>query len=178
MKAVCVLFVLFAGTLAAQQPADNLHFNLVKLSRGNCISHERIQDSSGKDRKQIMARIEHHGVRSVESLARALTDGHPVGHPILCGWKGMQVGDVALVVLLDLFKDPSGRSTAHELEWDTFLERSSPALTPEQVLRSFVRAHRRTGLQEKWASFWREHRDQIIWDEHSRCYRMQPGHAR
>ncbi len=178
MKRLCVLLVLLAGTLVAQQPANNLHFDLVKLSQGTCISRGRIQDSDLKNREHIMEHIERHGVRSVESLGKVISDGHPVHHPILCDWHGMQVGDVALVVLLDLFKDPSGRSTAHELEWDTFLERSSPSLTQEQVLRSFVRTHRRSGLQEKWNYFWQEHRDQIIWDQQARCYRMQPGHPR
>jgi hypothetical protein len=82
-----------------------------------------------------MAQIMLNGVNSLEWLGRRIRDSHPVPKPILCGWRGMQVGDVALVVVLDLFKDPDGQSTAHELDWDTFLERSSPSQTPEQVLR-------------------------------------------
>lgn len=178
MKYLWVLFALFAGSLPAQQSPANLQFDLARLTQGTCITNGRIQDSNLKNRQHIMAQIMLNGVNSLEWLGRRIRDSHPVPNPILCGWRGMQVGDVALVVVLDLFKDPDGQSTAHELDWDTFLERSSPSLTPEQVLRGFIRKYRRSGLEKKWHAFWQEHSDQIIWDEQGRCYRMQPGHPR
>lgn len=160
-----------------QRPAP-FAVNLFKLASGPCMSKGRLQDSEfdkSKERLEEMHSIMRHGTDSVLALADSLTNSHPVA-PMICGWKGMALGDVALLTLLDLFREPDGRSTVPELNWDTFLDRSSPRLSPEQVLRDFVRKHGRRGLREKWDTFWSEHKDEVIWDERDRCYRVRPGH--
>lgn len=162
-----------------QQPSVPLTINLFKLASGPCMSKGRLQDpefDKSKERLEEMNRIMHHGTDSVTALAESLTNSHPVP-PMLCGWKGMALGDVALVALLDLFRDSNDHSTVPELDWDTFLERSSPNLSAEQVLRKFIRSHRRSGLRQKWDSFWNEHKDDLIWDEQDHCYRLSPAHS-
>jgi hypothetical protein len=183
MRLICVgTLLLITGiqleaAAPAQQPAAvAIHFH--NLAAGPCMSKGRIQDPEhDKSQRRLaeMDRIIRHGTGSILALSEALTNSRPVT-PLLCGWKGMAIGDVALVTLLDLFRDPGGRSTVPELEWDTFLERSSPNIPAEQVLRDFIRKHRRQSLREKWNTFWKEHQDEIIWDEHDRCYRARPGH--
>lgn len=163
---------------ARQRPPAPLTINLFKLASGPCMSKGRLQDPEfdrSKERVEEMNRIMHHGTEAVAALADSLTNSHPVP-PVLCEWKGMALGDLALVALLDLFREPGGRSTVPELHWDSFLERSSPKLSAEQVLREFIRKHRRHGLRDKWDAFWDEHKDEIIWDERDRCYRTSPGH--
>lgn len=176
-----ILFFSFQSGLDAerrQQPSVPLTINLFKLASGPCMNKGRLQDAEfdkSKERLQEMNRIMHHGTDAVEALADSLTNSHPVP-PMVCGWRGMALGDVALITLLDLFRDPGGRPTVSELNWDTFLERSSPKLSAEQILRDFVRKHRRHGLRDKWDAFWNEHKDELIWDEQDHCYRLRPGH--
>lgn len=161
-----------------RQSSEPMRIHFVKLAAGPCMSKGRLQDpeyDKSKDRLEEMNHIMRHGTDSLAALADSLTDSHPV-RPVLCYWKSMALGDVALITLLDLFREPGGRSTVPELDWDTFLDRSSPKLSAEQVLREFVRKHRRRGLREKWDTFWNEHKDEVIWDERDRCYRARPGH--
>lgn len=180
LLAASLLFALKPSLHAEQRqpPSLPLTINLFKLASGPCMSKGRLQDPDydrSKERMKEMDRIIRHGTDSVEALADSLTNSRPVP-PMLCGWKGMALGDVALIALLDLFRESGGRSTVPELNWDVFLDRSSPKLSAERVLREFVRKHGRHGLREKWDAFWNEHKDEIIWDERDRCYRPGPGH--
>lgn len=176
-----ILFLGFQSNLyseARQQRHVPLTVNLLKLASGPCMSKGRLQDPESdrsKERLQEMNRIMHHGTDAVLVLADSLTNSRPIP-PMLCGWKGMALGDVALITLFDLFREPGGLFTVPELDWDKFLERSSPKLSAEQVLREFVRKRGRHGLRDKWDAFWNEHKNELIWDERDRCYRPRPGH--
>lgn len=159
-----------------QHPPARLSLDLVKLAEGPCISNTRLQDAENHGRRELMEKIIRHGTDSIAALADSLTNSRPTPQPVRCNWHATAVGDVALFALMDLFRDRNLHSTVPELEWDTFLERSSPALTQEQVLRDFIRKHHRAGLQEKWNGFWKEHKEEVIWDSSDRCFRTRPGH--
>jgi hypothetical protein len=159
-----------------QHSPARLSLDLVKLAEGPCLSNARFQDSDAHGRRELMEKIIRHGTDSIAALADSLTNSRPTPEPVRCNWHGTALGDVALFALMDLFRDHKLHSTVPELEWDTFLERSSPTLTQEQVLRDFIRKHHRAGLQEKWNGFWKEHKDEVIWDSGDLCYRTRPGH--
>lgn len=159
-----------------QNSPARLSLDLVKLTAGPCIANERLQDSDSHGRRELMEKIIRHGTDSIAALADSLINSRPTPQPVRCNWHATALGDVALFALMDLFRDRNLHSTAPELEWDTFLERSSPTLTQEQVLQDFIRKHRRAGLEEKWDAFWKEHKDEVIWDSNDLCYRTRPGH--
>lgn len=176
---VIAILLLSAAGMQAGEHRATLSFHLARLAEGPCIAKGRLQDATpgeSKERRQTVERIMQHGTESIEALTAALIDSRPVHHPVLCSWHGMAIGDVALIALLDLFRGPNLQSTVPDLEWDRFLERSSPGLSKEEVLREFIRKHHRSGLQKKWERFWNEHRDEVIWYVADKCYRLRPGH--
>jgi hypothetical protein len=83
----------------------------------------------------------------------------------------MTEGDVALIVLSDLFLDPSWKSsTLTELCWDNILQRTDEETPAWDLLNTFVKAHGRAELAKRWRAAWAQHSTAIRWDPTGRYF--------
>ncbi|MCI0338028.1 MAG: hypothetical protein L0226_10650, partial [Acidobacteria bacterium] len=65
------------------------------------------------------------------------------------------------------------KATIDGVGWDEILERRTPDLTAEDVLRNYIREHGRGAIRMKWEKVWRENKDRLDWDEIEKCFRIK-----
>jgi hypothetical protein len=100
--------------------------------------------------------------------------GNESDRPVIAFWSETTVGDLALVILTDLFTDSTWeKTTIPGVGWNEFLDRKDKNLTGEQVLREFIEKHGRKGLKAKWHKIWELNRDKIYWDKTERCFKVR-----
>ena len=143
--------------------ADDKPFNLLEV--GSTGGKGRIQDVKYRPRDPQLAAILAMGKDAIPLLIDALESETAYERPPLDFWPTMVEGDMALVVLSDLFLDATwSRSTLPELCWDTVLERKSDGETAWDLLDDFVRAHGRAELANRWRQAWAQHASELKWD--------------
>jgi len=174
MSIICLLGVLQAGTpIAAQTRAKTSEaFPLLQFDEapGMCRAKGRLQDDYciSKMMDQIVAR----GKIAVPILISQLTDARPA-RPILDFWNHMTVGDIAYVILDDLFTDSDWKTlTMPGLKaWDD-LWRDTCKDSAETCWHRYVKAHGRRFVQRQWRAAWNANKDRIYWDANARCFRV------
>ena len=143
--------------------ADDRPFNLLEV--GSMGGKGRVQDLKYRPRDPQIATILALGKDAIPLLIDALESETAYERPPVDFWPTMVEGDMALVVLTNLFLDPTwSRSTLPELCWDTVLERKSDGETAWDLLDDFVRSHGRAELANRWRQAWAEHGSKLKWD--------------
>jgi len=114
------------------------------------------------------------GKDSIPFLIRKLEDETELDPRIIDYWYRLSEGDLALVILFDLFTDKTETdSTIHGFSYDEFLERGgNRTLTGEEVLRRYIQKHGRARIKQRWQQLWDEKKDKIFWDERCYCFRL------
>lgn len=115
-----------------------------------------------------------HGKESIPYLISKLDDETKIAGHVVDYWHDVRIGDVALIILIDLFTDSTlQKTTIPGVGWDEFLERGNDTnLTGEQVLRNYISRHGRTKIKERWQHLWEANKDEILWDEKERCFKV------
>lgn len=143
-------------------------FPLSKFDNTGCTSKGRVQDCSGKVMQEILAG----GKNSIPILIAQLTDTGLTPEPIEDYWGFTTSGDVAYIVLTDLFLDA---------DWKTFNMPGVPDWTAimkgcdfdaASCWRDYVRKHGRKSIQSTWLRAWNRWKDQIYWEPTARCFRI------
>jgi hypothetical protein len=124
----------------------------------------RAQDGSLEDEKfnrlSIADDLIAHGKDSIPFLIGKLEDETEMERQTHDYWYKVYVGDVALIILGDLFTKNDGlTSTMPGFGWDEFLERGEK--------------HRRKTIRARWQKMWDENRENIVWDDAERCFKLQ-----
>lgn len=133
----------------------------------------RVQDQKNPADSQISA-ILSMGKDAIPLLIKDLESERAYGRPPVDFWPKMTEGDVALVVLTNLFLDPTWRqSTLPELCWDNLLERTSSETPAWQLLDNFVAAHGRAELASRWRQTWLREGAKMKWDSKGRFFRIE-----
>lgn len=92
--------------------------------------------------------------------------------PVLDFWGETRAGDVAFVLLLDLFIDPSTlRPTAPGMTWEEIVGRPARDDTAWARYRRYLEEQGRESLRDRWRSFWTSNRDAVRWDSSCPCFR-------
>mgnify|MGYP000926760891 CR=1 FL=1 len=153
-------------SLAQQQPGD-----LAQIP--HLQSKGRVQD---KDYNQIeiIDRLVAMQTQAIPFLIDKLTDETQINRPVIDFWSEVAVGDVALIILTDLFTDQSWTNTTiPNVSWDAMLERKTQNISSEELLRQYIRQHGRKAIQQKWTKIWDAYRDKLYWDEKDRCFKTR-----
>ena len=131
----------------------------------------RMEDALG-NKNQVLADIIANGKDSLPFLISKLDDETEMDRRVENFWYRLYVGDMALIILDDLFTDETeSRSTLPGFSWDDFLERGdNREITGEEVLRRYIRRHGRSTIKRRWQKLWTENKEKIFWDADCKCF--------
>jgi hypothetical protein len=123
---------------------------------------------------QIAKDIVANGKDSIPFLIQKLDDETEIDRHIINYWYRLSEGDLALVILFDLFTDKTeANSTIPGFSYGEFLEGGNdPSLTGEEILRRYIQKHGRARIEQRWQRLWDEKKDKIFWDERCYCFRL------
>jgi len=168
MRSVLPVLVL-ALALALPCSAGTEAFDLLKIAQLG--SKGRIQDAQYQPKDAQVSAILAAGKDAVPHLIDALESTRAYEVSPKAFWPRMVEGDVALVVLSDLFLDPTWKqSTLPELCWDNILERTDAETPAWDLLNAFVKAHGRAELTKRWRAAWARHGAAVQWDPAGRYF--------
>jgi hypothetical protein len=152
--------------------ADSKTFNLLEI--GHMGGKGRIQDQKYHPNDPQVIAILSMGKGAVPILLESLESERPYDKPPIDFWPHMVEGDMALIVLSDLFLDPTWRqSTLPELCWDNLLRRTSREATASELLHDFVEAHGRAELARRWREAWAQYEPKVRWDSAGQYFRVE-----
>ena len=139
------------------------------------VAKGRAQDTLDIMPNPVVEDLLARGTEAIPYLIGRLESERRYPGPVLPYWPEVREGDVALVLLSDFFLDPSfTKSTLPELCWDSVIPPDRTGDAPaSQRLHALVAQHGRGGLRSKWEAAWREHREDIYWDERGRFFRVR-----
>jgi hypothetical protein len=135
---------------------------------GPVVSKGRIQDNS---RSAVVAALVEAGPSAIPFLVSKLEDNTEVKGHVFDYWPRVAVGDVALVLLVDLFTTPDGATTIPGLTWDDLLGRSSKDVAAWDVLADFIKQNGRAGLRRKVVGILNADKVRYSWDPSRLCFR-------
>lgn len=164
------LVLLFSITAAnpSKSQGQQRKFQLSRFDNFGCQAKGRIQDCSGKIMQEILAG----GKSSIPILISQLTDTGRTKAPIEDYWGYTSSGDVAYIVLTDLFLDA---------DWKTFNMPDVPDWAivskgcnggSEDCWRVYLKKHGRKSVQQAWLRAWGLWKDRVYWESSARCFRI------
>ena len=164
------------GLASTSTPSINIKRPVsdIDLSQiGHIASKGRVQDKDYNNLAVIDELIAA-GKDSIPFLISKLEDEAVIDHHVLDYWPGpATVGDVAFVILMDFTTDTSWtRNTVPGTDPESLLGKYDPNLPGVERLSRFVEKHGRKPIRQKWERVWAEHKDQIVWDERERCFKV------
>jgi hypothetical protein len=125
-------------------------FPLSHFDNNGCQAKGRVQDCSGKVMQEILAG----GKGSIPILISQLTDTTRRQEPIEDYWSYTSSGDIAYIVLTDLFTDADSKTfnMPDVPDWTTVMKGCSSSA--ESCWRQYVRKHGRKSVQQAWLNAW------------------------
>ena len=160
------------ATLTPKPPLE-----LIDISKVPPRDKSRFQEGHTADGRPnpIAEEIVANGKDSIPFLIGKLEDETEMDRHVMPFWYQLHVGDMALIILGDLFTDETGmKSTVPGFGWDDFLERGGDeSLMGEEVLRRYLRKQGRKTIRQRWQHMWEENRDRIYWDQNCLCFKLR-----
>lgn len=145
-------------------------FALDRFENDLCRAKGRLQDcNDGPVMRQVLA----NGIQSIPVLIAQLDETNRTTRPIEDFWTYTTSGDVAFILLTDLFTDNDGKSFTMPgvSDWDKVMSGCSE--NAENCWRSYVRKNGIKSLQQSWQTAWNTNRNRIFWDIDARCFRLK-----
>jgi hypothetical protein len=142
-------------------------FPLANFDEIGCRAKGRFQD---KDycKSTVVDQILAQGKDAIPILISQITDTRSAKEPFDF-WGPMTVGDVAYVVLYNLFLDA---------DWKTFTMPGLKQIDLDcgaasfQCYQELLKKHGRKFIQNQWLAAWNANQDRVYWDARSRCFRL------
>jgi hypothetical protein len=162
--------VLIVAISASVSAAGEQAFDLMTI--GHVNPKGRIQDQPLS--VPVVAEILASGPEAIPLLINLIGSEQRYENPPFDYWPEMHEGDMALVVLSDLFLDPTWRSsTLPEACWDNMLGRSGPDISAWRLLGQYIETHGREDLVKRWSELWSAVEKETVWDEEGRYFRVR-----
>jgi hypothetical protein len=142
---------------------------------GHIAPKGRVQDKE-YNQLEVVERLIAGGKESIPFLISQLESEKRVQGQVIDFWRKVTVGDLASIILLDLFTDPTwSKPTITGLTWNEFLEVEKDSdQDAEQQLRSYLSKHGRRQIKAKWQRVWEQNQERLYWDENDRCFKLRP----
>jgi hypothetical protein len=163
-----IVLLLLVGLAAAGAQNHQRKFPLAKFDNYGCQAKGRVQDCSGKVMLEVLAG----GKGSIPVLISQLTDTARTKEPIEDYWNFTNSGDIAYILLTDLFTD-AGLKTFNMPgvpDWTTISKGCDS--TAESCWREYLRKHGRKSVQQSWLRAWRLSKDEVYWEPAAQCFRI------
>jgi hypothetical protein len=165
------LFISFLAIQSAYPQAQRAKYPLTKFDNYGCLAKGRVQDCRGKVIEQILA----DGGDAIPILISQLTDTSITEKQVADYWSDTRSGDVAFVVLNDLFTD----TDLHTFrmpgvpDWSAIQKGCNAAA--QACWEEYLRKHGRMSVRQVWQHAWNLHKNQIHWDATARCFQCRRG---
>ena len=135
-------------------------YSLTQFDNSGCMAKGRVQDcSSGTVMQQILA----DGKNAIPILISQLTETAKTKNEIADYWGDTRSGDVAFVVLNDLFTDD---------DLQTFGMPGVPNSAAQACWDEYLRKHGRMPVKQAWQRAWNLDKNEIYWDAKARCFQV------
>jgi hypothetical protein len=162
-----LLLAVTATCLAAYKP-----FDLLEIS--HLGGKGRVQDQGYHPNDPQINSILAMGKDAIPLLIESLESERPYRVPPLDYWPEMVEGDIALVVLSDLFLDPTWeRTTLPEMCWNKLLGPTSEDVPAWDLLHHFVETHGRIELANLWRQVWAMEGQNVAWDSGGQFFKVE-----
>lgn len=110
----------------------------------------------------------------VRDLVGLLDDPSPARAGVIDFWTETTVGDLAFIVLVDLFTLPDGESsTLSDASWESMLAPIDTTLSAEEQLRAFDARFGRAELRRRWQAILDARIDRLVWDSSAKVIRTK-----
>ena len=154
-------------TAVAQVPHK---FALDRFEHESCRGKGRLQEC---DDNPVMKKVLAAGSPSIPVLISQLDETSRTKEPIEDFWNYTTSGDVAFIILTDLFTDKDGKSFTMPgvPNWDMIMAGCNKAA--EACWRKYIHKHGIRSLQQSWQAAWEADRDRVVWDDDARCFRLK-----
>lgn len=164
--AVSIALLALATSLAGEQ-TKHRRYDLRSFDNSGCMAKGRVQDCPTRVMRQILA----DGKDAIPILISQVTETAPAKNEIADYWFGTRTGDVAFVVLDDLFSDVNGNFKLPDaIGWEKV--RDGCENISQTCWNEYVRKHGRVSVQQAWLRAWNMHKNQIEWDSRESCFRL------
>ena len=162
------LFISFVVMQSGQAQTKRAKYPLTQFDNEGCMAKGRVQDCSGTVMQQILA----DGKNAIPILISQLTETARTKKQIEDYWGDTRSGDVAFVVLNDLFTDSDLRTFGMPgvPDWSTVQKGCNGAA--QACWDDFLRKQGRRSVRQAWQRAWNLHKDQIYWDAKAQCFRL------
>jgi hypothetical protein len=168
-KIVFFLCLLAATTQLGHPQVKQTKYALTKFNNEGCMAKGRVQDCSGS---VVMRQILADGKDAVPILISQLTERTPTEPEIADYWFGTESGDVAYIVLTDLFTMPDEQKSQMPDVPDWTTVRVGCKTSAQNCWDQYVQKHGRMSVERAWLRAWNLHKDQVYWDSKARCFRV------
>jgi hypothetical protein len=162
------LFITFLLTQSGRTQTKSAKYPLTQLNNEGCMAKGRVQDCSGSLMRQILA----DGENAIPVLISQLTETARTKYQIADYWGDTRSGDVAYVVLTDLFTD----SDLHTFgmpgvpDWSAVMKGCNS--TAQGCWDEYLRKHGRMSVRQAWMHAWNLNKDKVYWDAKAQCFRL------
>jgi hypothetical protein len=143
-------------------------YPLTEFDNYGCMAKGRVQDCLGTVMQQILS----NGKDAIPILISQLTETARTKKEIGDYWGDTRSGDVAFVVLNDLFTDTDYFTFGMPgvPDWSTIQKGCNGAA--QACWDQYLRKHGRMFVRQAWQNAWNLHKPQIYWDAKSQCFRL------
>ena len=163
---LCALILM---TLLGHSQVKPTKYALTEFNNEGCMAKGRVQDCSGSP---VMRQILADGKNAIPILISQLTERTQAKTEIADYWFGTESGDVAYIVLTDLFTLPDAEKSGMPNVPDWTVVRKGCTNTSQTCWEEYLRKHGRMSVQRAWMRAWNLHKDQVYWDSKARCFRV------
>lgn len=162
------LFIPVLMTQSANTQAKRAKYPLTEFDNYGCMAKGRVQDCKGKVMQLILA----DGKDAIPILISQLTETAVTKNQIADYWGGTRSGDVAFVVLNDLFTEPDLHTFGMPGVPDWSAVQKGCDRAAEACWDKYLRKNGRMSVRQAWLRAWNLHKSQIHWDVKAQCFRV------
>jgi len=153
---------------SAYTQSKRAKYPLTEFDNYGCMAKGRVQDCGGRVMQQILT----DGNDAIPILISQLTETAITKKQIGDYWSGTRSGDVAFVVLNDLFTDADLVTFGMPGVPDWSAVQKGCNRQAQACWNEYLRKHGRTSVRQAWQRAWNLHERQVHWDAKTQCFRV------
>jgi hypothetical protein len=153
---------------SAQPQTKRVRYPLIQFNNEGCMAKGRVQDCGGS----VMKEIRGDGKDAIPILISQLTETARTKYQIADYWGDTRSGDIAYVILIDLFTDSDLQTFGMPgvPDWSVVMKGCNS--TAPGCWNEYLHKHGRLSVQRAWMRAWKMNRDKVYWDANAQCFRV------
>lgn len=153
---------------SGQTQTKRTEYPLTQFNNEGCMAKARVQDCSGSVMRQILADRKN----AIPVLISQLTETARTKYQIEDYWGSTRAGDVAYIILTDLFTDADLHTFGMPgvPDWPAVMKGCDS--TAYWCWEEYLQKHGRRSVQQAWMRAWKLNKDRVYWDAKAQCFRV------